>query len=52
MTSARSVYMSVSRTSIAGLCGVGSITLSGGKTVISIICLFEYNYTDNDEENK
>lgn len=31
MTSARSVCMSVSRVSGAGLCGVGSITLSGGK---------------------
>jgi hypothetical protein len=31
MTSARSVCMTVSRASVAGLCGVGSITLSGGK---------------------
>ncbi len=31
MTSARSVCMSVSRVSGAGLCGVGSITLNGGK---------------------
>ena len=31
MTSARSVCMTVSRVSGAGLCGVGSITLSGGK---------------------
>jgi len=31
MTSARSVCMTVSRVSVAGLCGVGSITLSGGK---------------------
>lgn len=31
MTSARSVCMTVSRASGAGLCGVGSITLSGGK---------------------
>lgn len=31
MTSARSVCMSVSRVSGAGLCGVGSITLSGQK---------------------
>ena len=31
MTSARSVCMSVSRASGAGLCGVGSIALSGGK---------------------
>ena len=31
MTSARSVCMNVSRVSGAGLCGVGSITLSGGK---------------------
>ena len=31
MTSARSVCMSVSRVSGAGLCGVGSITLIGGK---------------------
>ena len=31
MTSARSVCMSVSRVSGAELCGVGSITLSGGK---------------------
>ena len=31
MTSARSVCMSVSRVSGAGLCGAGSITLSGGK---------------------
>ena len=31
MTSARSVCMSVSRVSGAGLCGVGSIALSGGK---------------------
>ena len=31
MTSARSVCMSVSRAFGAGLCGVGSITLNGGK---------------------
>ena len=31
MTSARSVCMSVSRAFGAGLCGVGSITLSGEK---------------------
>ncbi len=31
MTSARSVCMTVSRVSVAGLCGVGSITLSGEK---------------------
>ena len=31
MTSARSVCMSVSRVSGAGLCGVGSIALRGGK---------------------
>jgi hypothetical protein len=31
MTSARSVCMTVSRASVAGLCGVGSITLSGEK---------------------
>ena len=31
MTSARSVCMTVSRASGAGLCGVGSIALSGGK---------------------
>lgn len=31
MTSARSVCMTVSRASGAGLCGAGSITLSGGK---------------------
>ena len=31
MTSARSVCMTVSRVSGAGLCGVGSIALSGGK---------------------
>ena len=31
MISARSVCMTVSRASGAGLCGVGSITLSGGK---------------------
>lgn len=31
MTSARSVCMSVSRAFGAGLCGVGSITLIGGK---------------------
>ena len=31
MTSARSVCMNVSRASGAGLCGVGSITLSGEK---------------------
>ena len=31
MTSARSVCMSVSRAFGAGLCGVGSIALSGGK---------------------
>lgn len=31
MTSARSVYTIVSRASGAGLCGVGSITLSGEK---------------------
>ena len=31
MNSARSVCMGVSRVSGAGLCGVGSITLSGGK---------------------
>ena len=31
MTSARNVCMTVSRASGAGLCGVGSITLSGGK---------------------
>ena len=32
MTSARSVCMSVSRAFGAGLCGVGSITLNGGRT--------------------
>ena len=31
MISARSVCMTVSRASVAGLCGVGSITLSGEK---------------------
>ena len=31
MISARSVCMTVSRASGAGLCGVGNITLSGGK---------------------
>ena len=31
MTSARNVCMTVSRASGAGLCGVGSITLSGEK---------------------
>ena len=31
MISARSVCMTVSRASGAGLCGVGSITLNGGK---------------------
>ena len=31
MISARSVCMTVSRASGAGLCGVGSIALSGGK---------------------
>lgn len=31
MTSARSVCMTVSRVSGAGLCGVGSTVLSGGK---------------------
>ena len=31
MISARSVCMTVSRASGAGLCGAGSITLSGGK---------------------
>ena len=31
MTSARSVCMTESRVSGAGLCGVGSIALSGGK---------------------
>ena len=31
MTSARSVCMTVSRAPGAGLCGVGSITLSGEK---------------------
>ena len=31
MTSARSVFMNLSRVSGAGLCGVGSITLSGEK---------------------
>lgn len=34
MTSARSVCMSVSRVSGAGLCGVESITLSGVKVEI------------------
>ena len=33
MNSARSVCMSLSRVSGAGLCGVGSITLSGGKGI-------------------
>lgn len=34
MTSARSVCMTVSRDSGAGLCGAGSITLSGVKVEI------------------
>lgn len=37
MTSARSVCMTVSRASGAGLCGVGSITLSGGKGSACIV---------------
>ncbi len=39
MTSARSVCMSVSRVSGAGLCGVGSIALSGGKGSACYSCL-------------
>ena len=39
MTSARSVCMSVSRVSGAGLCGAGSITLNGGKGSACYSCL-------------
>ena len=40
MTSARSVCMNVSRVSGAGLCGVGSITLSGEKGSYLIYLIF------------
>ena len=40
MISARSVCMNVSRASGAGLCGVGSITLSGEKRYYLIYLIF------------
>lgn len=41
MISARSVCMTVSRASGAGLCGVGSITLSGEKVVFDLFDISE-----------